>query len=154
MKRTELGKELAKLRIEHDHTLKQMAQALKTTNSSLMSYEAGRRQPPATFFDNIKEAYKVELSRFFVSAVRKRKIGDHIKLSTFPEHIQKFVRAVLEGEITVSEDFTLEERKVSVLPATVAPQPARLDVPDVDGVDFIEDDSELEELDADLLESA
>ncbi|UMM63077.1 helix-turn-helix domain-containing protein [Aristophania vespae] len=66
---TEFGKELKKLRIDHEERLYDMAQKLKKSSAFLSSVELGKKSPPVGFENSIAEIYK--LSREATDALFK-----------------------------------------------------------------------------------
>jgi len=54
---TRFGKELRKIRIDHGHVLKDMAKVLGVTVSFLSSVEAGKKNVPASWVDEISKEY-------------------------------------------------------------------------------------------------
>lgn len=56
---TEIGKELRKLRIEHDERLLDMAGKLDKSSAFISAVERGTKSPPAGFVDLVIRAYKL-----------------------------------------------------------------------------------------------
>jgi len=162
MKRTELGKELAKLRIENDESSKQMADKLGVSVATLSGYESGRRPVSPEFFEKVKVVYGRDLSSF--KTIRRKTIGKIVNLSKFDAQVADLARAVLEGHIQHDGSFDLEavrkgdvrlmlvsvnyESAPAETPKAEAPAKpvVKPNVPDVPGVDFI-DDSDFDGLD-------
>lgn len=74
--RTELGKELRKLRAEHDETMSTMAKKIGKTASFLSAVEIGKKEPPSTLEEAIITLYNLAgetAERLRVAADRSRK---------------------------------------------------------------------------------
>lgn len=57
--RTELGKELRKMRAEHDETMSTMAKKIGKTASFLSAVEIGKKEPPTTLVEAIIRLYQL-----------------------------------------------------------------------------------------------
>lgn len=68
---TTFGKFCRILRIEHNHLLKDMADALEVSSAFLSAVENGRKEVPSAWFEKIKEVYMLteEASRQLVAAI-------------------------------------------------------------------------------------
>jgi transcriptional regulator with XRE-family HTH domain len=60
VKLTEFGKEIRRLRLEHEERLKDMADRLSLTPAFLSSIETGRKPVPAAFVDRVVQEYEID----------------------------------------------------------------------------------------------
>ncbi len=163
-KRTELGKELAKFRIDHDMTAKKMAVLIGYSPGFLAAIEFGRISPTITFLDKVSSALRIDVSQFKYLALESKSSG--LSLDGFDPDSVNVVRAVLAGLVEFPRPFHIDKAsfpterfrlerissgKPNVPSSTQALSLARTptsepDVPDVPGVGFLDEDGELDDL--------
>jgi transcriptional regulator with XRE-family HTH domain len=131
--RTVVGKELAKIRIDKDLSLADMARDLNMHPTHLSRVETGALGVSELFIERVKAAYSVDLSKF-ASEIRKTRLV--FDLRQYSDEDAATLMAIYGRKI---------ESKPEAVEAAPAPVKAAPKVADVDGVDFIEDDEELAE---------
>ncbi|MBZ3693394.1 helix-turn-helix domain-containing protein [Phyllobacterium calauticae] len=75
--KTELGKELRKLRIDHDERLLDMSQKIGKSAAFISAVETGHKSPPTGFEEMIVRVYgltKVAADRLRIAADRSREV--------------------------------------------------------------------------------
>lgn len=166
-KRTELGKVLAKLRVDMDESSAEMAERLEISVSSLSAYEYGRSQPMADFATKMSATYGIDITHLIAKQESRPN-----RLSILAKHMtdEEFAFAVrladaatrrakgetvacLMGEAAVLSKLLDGDPPPPVAEAAPAVVTSKKKLPppdDVDGVGFIDEDMDKEL--ADLLE--
>jgi predicted transcriptional regulator len=136
--RAPVGKELAKLRIDLDETTGHMAERLGIHAVHLSKVEGGTVAFSSALASKIKDVYGLDLTHMVNEAVVDKVTFHLSKLSPEDRATVLAIQARMKGEKKHESD--------AVVPPKVTRQPAPA-VPDVEGVDFIDDLSSLDELD-------
>lgn len=137
--RGELGRELAKLRIDRDEQLIDMAKRMGVHTATLRNYEYGKSAPDRDFFEAILREYDVDLTRFYDAMKIKSK--QVIRLDTLDPVKREKILAILEDREPVT---AAPAAKNKPLPKNVP------DVPDVDGISLIDEREDEAGLDDEL----
>lgn len=137
--RAPVGKELAKIRIDHDETVGYMAERVRVHAVHLSKVESGMAAFSAALAAKVKEVYGVDLSHMINEAIVEKITFNMSKLS--PED-----RATIL-EIQARTPGMRKKPNKQESPEAAVNQTRPIGVPDVDGVDFLDDTSSLDELD-------
>ena len=152
-KKTELGRTLAKVRIDFDETGADMAKKLGISASQMFNIEVGLAQVGYEFIDKIKEIYEIDLTEIMQRGGFMSKITLDLD-----ELTQKDKETVLEiwarrnGEQPPADTVTLDpELTVTIplddeTPAEPTPRKRRPPAPPPDDIVFLDADS-VDELD-------
>lgn len=150
--RSPVGKTLAKLRIDLDETLGQMADKLGVHSVHLSKVENGTVNFSLELANKVHSVYGVDL-KSMVSEVSKRLVFKADEVPTDDWNILLEIRARIDQGKAVTAPGTTT---MAVHPTNLAPlppitntapvKPAPKVVPDVDGVDFIDDLEDLDDL--------
>jgi transcriptional regulator with XRE-family HTH domain len=149
--RSPVGKTLAKLRIDLDETLGQMADKLGVHSVHLSKVENGTVNFSLELANKVHSVYGVDL-KSMVSEVSKRLVFKADEVPTDDWNILLEIRARIDQGKAVTTPgtatVTVHPTNLALLPITnAAPvKPAQKVVPDVDGVDFIDDLDDLDDL--------
>lgn len=141
--RSPFGKELAKLRIDHDETAGQMSKRLGVHATYLSRLEGGHYPVSMNVALRVREAYGLDLTHMVGSTMGRIVI----ELEHLSEEDRLLVIDIQERAAQKkleAEGVTTKSAKVASKAASSPSKTARVE--DVDGVDFI-DDSELDDLD-------
>jgi predicted transcriptional regulator len=136
--RAPVGKELAKLRIDLDETTGHMAERLGIHAVHLSKVEGGTVAFSSALASKIKDFYGLDLTHMINEAVVDKVTLYLSKLSPEDRATVLAIQARMKGD--------KKEQSGSVAAPKVVRQPPPA-VPDVDGVDFLDDLSSLDELD-------
>lgn len=139
--RSQIGKELAKLRIDLDETVGQMVKRLGLHPTYLSRIESGSYPLTMTVASKIKEVYNVDFSHL-VGQLTGRITFD---LSEVSEADRKALLEIYERTRSTRQTDGAQ-RAAETVSSTLTRRSEPENVPDVDGVGFVGED-ELSELD-------
>lgn len=144
--RTELGRELAKLRIDFDEKGADMAEKLGMSASNLYNVETGQTTVSYDLIIKIKELYGKDLEQTYLSGGGLSKV--HIELDALNEtdrlealRLWRVAQGLEEGSLGVAVAMPKKEQTKAETKASKAPPPLP------DDVGFLSED-ELDEIDA------
>lgn len=136
--RAPVGKELAKIRIDLDETLGYMAERLGVHAVHLSKVEGGLVAFSSALAQKVKEIYQVDLSHM-INEIAADKLT--FQLSRLSAEDRATIIEIHARMRSRKKDAVVDEAPKPVT------RPAASAVPDVEGVDFLDDMSGLDELD-------
>ncbi|AWY98846.1 helix-turn-helix domain-containing protein [Blautia argi] len=111
---TNFGKELRKLRIDHDELLKDMASNLGVTVAYLSAVENGKREVPDTWIDVLGEKYQLSSDELAIlqSLAYEGKSSLKIDLSKIESEERELALAFARSFKSLSDEEMKEIRKI------------------------------------------
>lgn len=111
---TNFGKELRKLRIDHDELLKDMASNLGVTVAYLSAVENGKREVPDTWIDVLREKYQLSSDELAIlqSLAYEGKNSLKIDLSKIQSEERELALAFARSFKSLSDEEMKEIRKI------------------------------------------
>jgi transcriptional regulator with XRE-family HTH domain len=142
-KRTDLGRELAKLRIDFDQNANEMSENLGISSSSLFNYEHGAQNIPYEFIVTVKEKYGRDLTELYAKGGGLSRIT--LELDELSPEDRELAMTLWRkaNKLDIPEQPASEPEPVFETKAAPAPKPSTPALPD--DVGFISE-TELDEL--------
>lgn len=139
--RSLVGKELAKVRIDHDETLAQMAAKLDMHPTHLTRVEMGTTGFTSSMANRVKEQYGLDLMHLVAPTERK------IQLTIADLTPDELAAALKIQEAVIARKAGRAVAETAPTPVAAPAQPRKRASEVDDGVDFIDDLSDLDDLD-------